>query len=389
MYFLGALYHVRGNFSHLSRFMKQFSPRLNSLPYESTSVLELVRHLREAHTYVEEKVGEEQALSLMLAEDLAEIERVLQDDDIVAAIDMREDLQTTLETCKERAVKHLENIGVHIDPPKLTFLRKLPAPYDIQGYAAFVADPGDVQTYGIPQGVYFAENRLRPFYSEFILMHELMHVVLGKLNPDISARGLEEGLAELVGAMYLSSKILGKQLTTNLFIYNRMSYGFQQFWELYMDATRQATLLYHRFGLKGIVELVNGGRERLKQIEQYCLRMEFDRIILPDGDHDTNLTDIADFLSLAYNRNMVVSPMAKYLTRFVRPHATIAQILEEANVEREAGLRAIKELKHRVYLLSFLDDVEDIEKQHINRTDCEPLARGSFIRYEIPETTRT
>ncbi len=388
-YFLAALYHVRGGFSHLPRFMKQFSFRLNTLPYESAAVLQVVRQLREEYTYVPGKIGDKEALRLMLAEDLAKIEHVLQNDVIVAAIDKRKDEWAELQSSKERAVQLLLHIGIHIESPALIPRATLPAPYGTQGYTAFVADEGDWHTYKIEQGIYFAENRLRPFYSEFILMHELMHVVLGKLNPDISARGLEEGLAELVGAMYLSSKILGKQLTTNLFIYNRMSYGFQQFWDLYLDATRQAALLYHRFGLKGIVELVNSGRERLKQVEKYCLGMQFDRITLSDGNRDNDLTDIADFLSLAYSRNMVVSPLAKYLIQYVRPGMEIAQILDEADVEREVGLRAIKELKQRVYLLSFKDDAEELEKQQISRTDCERLARGPFIRYELQESART
>jgi hypothetical protein len=383
MYFLAALYHVRGSFSHLSRFMKQFASRLNPLPYESAAVLPVVRQLREEYTYVPGKIGDEEALRLMLAEDLAEIEHVLQDATIVAAIDQRKDEWAVLQSCKEKAVRYLLDLGIHIESPELILSTSLPAPYGTQGYTAFVADEGDWHTYGIKQGVHFAEKRLRPFYSEFLLVHELMHVVLGKINPDISARGLEEGLAELVGAMYLSSKILGKHLTTNLFIYNRMSYGYQQFWELYMDATRQATLLYHRFGLKGIVELVNSGRERLKQIERYCLHMDFDRIHLTSDYHDSDLTDIADFLSLAYSRNMVVSPLAKYLMRHVRPGMQIGHILEAANVEKEEGLRAIQELKQRVYLLSFKDDEKDIEKQLIRRSDCERLARGSFVRYEI------
>lgn len=388
MYFLAALYHVRGSFSHLSRFMKQFAPRLNLLPYESAAVLSVVQQLREEYTYVPGKVGNEEALRLMLAEDLAEIEKVLLDKDIVAAIDKRKDEWGELQLCKERAIRHLLNLGIHIESPELFRLASLPAPYSTQGYTAFVADEGDWHTYGIKQGVYFAENRLRPFYSEFLLLHELMHVALGKTNPNISARGLEEGLAELIGAMYLSSKILGKRLTTNLFIYNRMSYGHQQFWELYMDATRQATLLYHRFGLKGIVELVNSGRERLKQIEWYCSHMDFDRINLTSGNRDDDLTDIADFLSLAYSRNMVVSPMAKYLMRYIHSGMQIGHILEEANVEKKAGLSAIKELKQRVYLLSFKDDEDDIERQQISRSDCKHLARGPFVRYEISESAK-
>src|SRR6266700_4778460 len=116
-------------------------------------------------------------------------------------------------------------------------------------------------------GIYFPESRLRPFYSEFLLSHELIHVILGKISPNLLARGLEEGIAKLIGALYLSNQILGKDLTINLFIYNRLSYRHQQFWELYMDATRQAKFLYQRFGLQGIVELMKSGREKLKKVE--------------------------------------------------------------------------------------------------------------------------
>ncbi len=117
--------------------------------------------------------------------------------------------------------------------------------------------------------------------------------------------------------------------------------------------------------------------------------MEFDRIELPKGQPDQELADISDFLSLAFCRNLIVSPLAKYLSRFVRPERAISDILIEAKVEREAGLRAIKELKTRVCLASFLDDSDDFANECITMTDCERLSKGSFIRYEFPESPRT
>lgn len=388
-YFLGALCHVRGSFGHMWKFARQFADELKSLPYERTPVLMKVQQLRQEYSLVLGTIGEEEAFRLVLADDLFEVEQALLDNAIAAEIDRRWDIQAVLHRCKDRAVDHLLSIGVQIDSPVLNVVEKLPAPYDGHGYSAFVADQGDVDFYGIKPGIYFAQNRLRPFFSEFILVHELIHVVLGKINPHLLARGLEEGLAELVGAMYLSSRMLRKDVTTNLFLYTRLSYGLRQYWELYMDATRMATMLHHRYGLEGVVYLLNSGRAKLKEVEDYCLRMEFDRIELPKGQPDQELADISDFLSLAFCRNLVVSPLAKYLSRFVRPERTIADILIEANVEREGGLRAIKELKTRVYLASFLDDSDAFDNECITMTDCERLSKGSFIRYEFPESTRT
>jgi hypothetical protein len=324
----------------------------------------------------------------MLAEDLYEVEKVLLRDEITLEIDKRQDIEAVLEKSRDKAVDQLLTIGVRLNSPTLHLVEKLPPPYADQGYSSFVADEKDYSLYRIKPGVYFTENYLRPFYSEHLLFHELIHVALSENDSNFSARGLEEGLAELVGAMFLSSKILGKELTTNLFIYNRLGYGQQSFWELYMDVTRQAMLLYHRFGLEGIVCLINSGRKKLKEVENYCLHMKFDHIKLPRGQHDDDLTDTSDFLTLAFSRNLVVSPLAKYLSRFVHPDCVIAEILKEANVEREAGIRALMELKRRVYLVSFLDTSDNLDDQLIHRTDCDWLAEGALIRYEAVESSR-
>lgn len=389
IYFIAALYHVRGSFSRLPDFIKHFAPQFKALPFEQSAVLEKVRQLREEYSHIDGVIGQEQALKLMLAEDLFHVEQVLLKDEIASEINKRKYIKGSLEKCRDRAVDQLLTIGIHLTSPGLYFVEELPPPYAGQGYSSFVADQEDYNLYGIKPGVYFAENHLRPFYSEYLLFHELIHVALSKNNPEFSARGLEEGLAELIGAMYLSSKILGKELTTNLFIYNRLGYGQQSFWELYMDVTRQASMLYNRFGLQGIVHLVNSGRKKLKEVENSCLHMNFEHIYLPKGQPDNDLTDIADFLTMAFSRSLVVSPLAKYLTHFVRPHSSIEEILQEANVDQEAGKRALIELKRRVYLVSFLDTSDNFDAEFIHRTDCDWLSEGALIRYEVTEPTRT
>ena len=383
-YFLSAVYHTRGGFSHLPRFLGEMARHFTSLPYECTPVLERVRQLRHEYMHIDGLIAQEEALKLMIGDDLWAIEQVLSDEKIVADIDQRQDIEYILQRCRDRAIDQLLSMGVQIEAPEIVFVDELPPPYNQRGYSAFSADRGDSEKYNMRPGIYFPRKRLRPFYSEFLLLHEIIHVVLGKTDPYLLARGLEEGLAELIGSMYLSSRILGNALTINLFIYNRLSSDYQRFWELYMDATRQATLLHQRFGLQSLFTLLKRGRDGLKQVEDCCLLMDFERIDLPESKSDPGLTDISDFLSLAFNRNLVVSPLASYLSGYVRAGYTLGQILREAQVEEKAGMNALLELENRVSLASYSYEGGEPGTAIVNWTDCNRLSIGSTIRYDIP-----
>lgn len=380
-YFLGALYHTRGAFSNMQGFVATFANHLTSLPYERTPVLKVVHQLYEEYSQIKEPIGKQEAFNLLIAEDLKAVEHILENEAITQKIDECQQVERQLNNCRDEAVRLLHDLGVQVDTPAVFIEEQLPLPYTNMGYSALTTDQGDQEKYDISPGVHFPRNAIRPFYSEFLLVHELIHIVLGKHSPYLLARGLEEGLAELIGSMYLSSKILGKETTTNLFIYNRLGYGHNQFWDIYLDATRQATFLYHRFGLQGILTLLNEGREKIKEVERQCLHMEFDKIALPHGQTDPELSDLSDFLSLVFGRNLVVSPLAKYLCRYIHPNDRVSDILRWANVEPTVGQKAIKELQDRVVLLALSDDGEVV-----NWTDCDRLSDGSVIRYEIPET---
>jgi hypothetical protein len=389
-YFLSAVYHTRGGFSHLPRFLGMMTRHFNTLPYECAPVLEKVRQLRQEYTCVSGSIGEEEALKLMIGNDLWAIEQVLSDEKIVAAIEQRQNIEHVLQRCRDKAIDQLQSMGVRIETPEIVFVDELPPPYNQRGYSAFSADRGDSEKYNMRPGIYFPIKRLRPFYSEFLLFHELIHFALGKSDPYLLARGLEEGLAELLGSMYLSSKILGDALTINLFIYNRLSSDYQRFWELYMDATRQATLLHQRFGLQGLFTLLNRGRRGLKQVEDCCLQMDFKKIDLPrGGEVDPELTDITDFLSLAFSRNLVVSPLAKYLSGYVHAGYTLSQVMREAQVDESAGMNALLELENKVSLASYSYEGDEPGTAIINWTDCDRVSIGSTIRYDIPTAKRT
>lgn len=239
------------------------------------------------------------------------------------------------------------------------------------------ADQGDFEIHGIEPGVYFLKSKLRPIYSEFILLHELTHVALGKKSPDLLGRGLEEGFAELLGAMFLSSKVLGENISRNLFIYNRLSFGFNHFWEMYLDYTRMANHIFNTIGIKGVVEIINSGRDEVKKVENALLLGK--KNILKKyhkGNFDAKTKHIIDDVTLNFGRNLVVSPGAKYISSFVKKGMTMNEICTLAKVDLKKGKELLKELQTKIYICQFRDD--DVT---CTFNDCDFISK--HLRYEI------
>lgn len=394
-YFLSALYHLRGGFSHLPSFLRYARP-LSSLPFERLAVLQNVERLREEYSTMSGPIDQQAALRLLVAEEFERVMTVLKDSAITEQIDARDEegMRRHLEQCCDKAIDFLQTMGVDVDCPRLFVVDQLPYPYTNGKYAALMADEGDRTLYGIQPGIYFLSKSLVPFYSEFLLCHELIHVVLGKRSPDQLACGLEEGLAELIGAMYLSSKILGPELTANLFIYNRLSDEYTRFWEFYVDGTHLAALLYHRLGLSGVFELLKQKRETVKALEDQCFHMNFSfsdslRPTIYRADPDPAFSDLVDFLALAFSRSLVVSPLAKYLMRHISVGRSVAEILDSAHVERTPGEKALRELEQNYYLLAFSGGESHFERAIVSLSECHRFSKDSVMRYEIPNFTGT
>lgn len=380
VYLSGGFYHSLENLSHLSRFLRKFEDRLKPLPFDKDSVLKAINQIILEYKQVDGKIDNEVALRLLMADDLQKVAQILTSTELPKKIESEVPFEENLTIYRDKGVSILRDLGLTIDPPDIFILDKLPAPYDKASYSVIATDEDDYKQHGIAPGLHFLKEKLRPFLSPFLLLHELIHTVLGLKSPLLFGRGLEEGLAEIIGSMYLSSKILGKELTTNLFIYNRLSYPPNQFWEIYLDYTRQAAYLYREFGLNGLVAIIEKGREDIKSIENNCLRNNLSKINLPKGQWDNDLTDMVNFLLFTFPRNLVVSPLAKYLAPFVLPYKTTIEVLTEANVELESGRQALQELQTRIVMAVFREDLAVV-----SLSDSELLAPGSVIRYEIPE----
>lgn len=375
-----AAYFSRVEFSRLRSFLGHLSSQFEHLPCLPDAVAARVDQvIVDTERSISRPLGQDGARSLLIAADLKKLRDTLRSptfrDSLASQIPVEDRLQTTL----DQAVSALAAIGLQGARPLLFFVDEIPPPYDKADYSAIATDQDDLSQHGITPGIYMVRSKLRPFYSQHLLCHELIHPVAAFRNPALLGRGLEEGLAELVGGMFLSMQVLGPQVARQVFVQNRLWYGASQFWDLYLDYTRQASYLYQRFGLVGLAELLRRGRDGIKEVELALLTNRFDLIELPSGGWDLALDELVASTTQAFCRNLVVSPLAKYLLPYVVAGRPATDILREAGVAEEQGMAALQELQERV-VVSVLSD-----SGVVTLSDAPLLSSAGIIRYELSE----
>ena len=154
------------------------------------------------------------------------------------------------------AIKILDDLGFEFPRPDIEIVKQFPEPYHKMDWVALVSDEVDLENYGIKPAIYLLESELSPYYTELTLAHELVHVAINNANGHshgiyLHGRGLEEGIAEIIGTLYIGEKLYSPEIARNVFIHSRLSNRLSQANTLYLDYTRLAFLFYRRFGLRG------------------------------------------------------------------------------------------------------------------------------------------
>ncbi len=344
-----AIFPIKTNFSRLPNFLNQIKEYFVDLPFEYNVVNSRLENII---VDFENTVGEKNKNSILkklLADDLRKIHAslsenkgLIEEDNIIE--------ESILKTVKV-SVTLLNNIGLELSTPLVSFIETYPSPYDRATGSAMAIDAWDERHYNIPKGLYFRKSSLSPIYTRFLATHEIIHSYLGEISPDFMGRGLEEGLAEIVGAIYLSKHILGSEITKNTFYHNRLGFGINQYWQLYLDYTRMGMYLYNRFGLDGLVSLMKQGRGKIKETEELCFQGAFSKIKLPAGNWDDDLTNISSYLSLTYSRDFVVSPLAYYVANYIDEGDTVELLSQKCNIDKQLVSEAVTELQDRVFVL--------------------------------------
>jgi len=267
------------------------------------------------------------------ARDLRTIQEMVKDDRLAAVDFSPEGIHAEIVATCRRAVDILSAQGLTLgEPPDVLLVDRMPHPYDGKpSITALAVDGADEAEYGVAQGVYFQRSGLTPFYSQFIALHEMVHIMLGHRDPGRNAHGIEEGIADVLGSIWLSQLILGRELTRQLYVLNRLSSEYNPYSERYLDSARQAFALILIHGFEGTLEFLRGGRAELYRIEKSLLKAApRTRIVADLGD---------DFMSLAwellftYPRSFVCSPAAFLFARQAHSGLTIREVAAQASRE--------------------------------------------------------
>lgn len=370
----GVIYHVQCEFGDIHSFTSLIGPFFKEREFKQGQVLTKVNELTNNLKNIgDKKIGQEEALSLLISNELEKIGYALENTKI-------KDPLNSIYSVYNVYQKKLQRLGIDLELVKLYVVDKFPKPFDRKEWAAFNADKADEEKYGVPHGIYFKKNSVIPYYTFHLLSHELTHVAIGLKNPYLLANGLEEGICDVVGILYLNIGILDKKICKNLIINHRFKYGDEWIDQIYLDTFRQGIYIYQHFGLKGMAELIKEGREKIKQVEKYCLKGEFEKINLSKGEWIEELTNVIDYFSV-YPTGLLVSPLAKYIAEKIEKEEKIEDIIKRLNLKKDEGKKAIEELQNRLSIIL-------LDNQKVAYSSIPVLRETYTLRYSIPLKTR-
>lgn len=279
-----------------------------------------------------------------------------------------------LMTTMGKYLKLLEKLDIYATPPKFYVVDAFPEPFANTDWSAFCPDAEDERNYGIPKGIYFLKKHIRPYYSEILLAHEMIHSLCGENNPELFAMGIEEGIAEIIGSLYLAGNVLGINAVSNNFAYTRFNRNANLLWTLYLDHTRQAYLLYRKYGIEILAYMINKGRCEIHDIEKKLFSKE---PLVFDFSSKTYLGEAFDnmleYLLLAFTPNYVVTPLQKILIREAKTGVMIKEICDKVQVPMEIVKEELSKIAFATSLFMLDGDkigYSNVELYKTSKKDC-------------------
>lgn len=267
--------------------------------------------------------------------------------------------------------------GMQIAQAEFSIVESFPSPYSDMDFWAMSLDIGDHRAFGTPVGIFLKRKHLMPFYSPFLIAHELVHAILGQVDTPYLARGIEDGICDLFGSIYLCSNVLPLELCVNMLVNSRFNYPREQFWRIYEDNLRQACFAFDSMGFEAFLSLLKDvnarGRQVLKKFEEAQIAGSISLISSESGNDPVG--SIARRL-LNYPSNLVVSPLAFYLAQRLEIGTKIYDLFEDIGLEPGIGESAILELQKRVFLVV-------LDGKKIVADETKFLLSQNLLRYEM------
>jgi hypothetical protein len=199
-----------------------------------------------------------------------------------------------------------------------------------------------------------------PYVSAFLLGHELVHCCFGEKKQRYLARGLEDGICELV-ATWMCSQANGPDLAASLLLNMHIEYASEQMWAVYSESLRQAAMIYREGGIDGVMALIRRGcqvgRQVVKEAERECLKGNYRSAFRTEASTwSDELTRLLDRFT-GYPFSLRVSPLAFVLAREIRPGESVRKLAARTGVSRGRVAAMLAELQDRVFLVLQKDNV--------------------------------
>lgn len=251
-----------------------------------------------------------------------------------------------------------------------------PKPFDKNKGIALAPDEYDEKKFGIKKGIYFLNSNISSYQSRLLLAHEIIHHICSKQQPELLARGLEEGLCELFSYI-ANSAIFNKNIACNYIKFRRFKFeNPNQKFRIYTDYLRLAFCLLKKVGIDGVVDIINSGRQKVKAVETALLHNEdILSICSIHSNLPKNLETELEQMLFAVIENEVVSPMALTIIKTYSGENSISEYAKANKLDVFSCKKAFEEIQKRLYGCVVDDDI-------IEFSDIEQIRRNGNVKYE-------
>jgi hypothetical protein len=344
-----------------SALYKYFYPE-EKIKYEKRVVIEKI------NKFIEDKktlrpVGQEEAAIICLSRDLEKIRKNIEKLPF-------ETPEENIERIMNASLKYVEEeVGLDL---KMDYfiVNKFPLPFDDKPFSIMVFDKADEQKYGIKEGIYFRKQFLMPYRSALGALHELIHIIIAASEPSKLARGLEDGICDFLGPLYLGSKIIDLDMCVNYLKNRRFTFDTSLISNRYLKNLQQAALLYLLFGFEGLWFLVKKGRGFVEMIEKLLISGEIEEVQRciswkEKEGQDIKLRRFA-YSVLTFENILAVTPLAVLIAENIQEGDSFEKIIKNLTLNEEEARKALSELTSaNTYLMIAKDDIITSDKSKV------------------------
>ncbi|MBW3005996.1 hypothetical protein KY344_04375 [Candidatus Woesearchaeota archaeon] len=349
-YFQSALMITRCDFCDYVFFRNRFVKFFEPLPYSKKAVLKKINSLIKDYKNNKGVVDNEKAQRILLSRDLEKIRDTLKNVNIPKPMD---DLKTNYAKLK----KICKKLGLTDNFPEYFIVDTFPKPYHKMNWlcAFFDKDEEEEEDDDITPGIYLRKDKImQSFAITKNLCHELIHIIINQYTKkdNTISRGLEEGICDFVGSIYLFGLIEGFDKAKNINYHSKFSYyKTQELLDLYREALVQACLLYKNIGIKGMINLIKKGRNHIREAEKLCLQGKYNKIKIKKGGWTPELDRIADYF-ISVQHSLRISPMAYHVAGLLKKKMKVNDLIKQHSLDRKATLKALRELQKGFFLIT-------------------------------------